>query len=49
MHGVVFRYFKDRVHELGLADVWYRFRDGLYRQAALDWCEEHGIEPDTGA
>jgi hypothetical protein len=50
IHGRgAFRYFKDRVHELGLADAWYTFRDGQYRQAALDWCEVHGIEADADA
>ena len=44
-----FRYFKDRIHELGLADSWYAFRDGQYRQAALDWCAAHGIKPDASA
>jgi hypothetical protein len=44
-----FRYFKDQVRERGLADQWYEFRDGRYRQIALDWCEEHGLEPDTSA
>lgn len=40
IHGRgAFRYFKDRVHDLGLADAWYKFRDGRYRQAALDWCD----------
>ena len=44
-----FRYFKDQVRERGLAESWYEFRDGRYRQIALDWCEEHGLELDTGA
>jgi hypothetical protein len=44
-----FRYFKDRIHELGLADAWYKFRDRQYRQAALDWCEAKGIEVDPDA
>jgi len=50
VHGRgAFRCFKDRVHELGLADSWYEFRNKQYRRAALDWCEENGIEadPDT--
>jgi len=50
IHGRgAFRYFKDRIHELGLADAWYKFRDGQYRQAALDWCESHGVEVDASA
>jgi hypothetical protein len=44
-----FRYFKDQVRERGLAESWCEFRAGRYRQIALDWCEEHGLELDTGA
>ena len=44
-----FRYFKDQVRERGLAESWYEFRAGRYRQIALDWCAEHGLELDTGA
>lgn len=50
VHGRgAFRYFKDRIHELGLADAWYKFRGGQYRRAAMDWCEAHGIEADDSA
>lgn len=50
IHGKgAFRYFKDRIHELGLTDAWYKFRDGQYRQIALDWCEAHGIDADVNA
>lgn len=41
-----FRYFKEQVRERGLAENWYEFRAGRYRQIALDWCEEHGFELD---
>jgi len=44
-----FRYFKDQLHERGMADQWYAFREERYRQIALDWCEEHGLELDAGA
>ncbi len=50
IHGKgAFRYFKDRIHELGLAQAWYKFREGQYRQTALDWCEAHGIDADASA
>jgi len=50
IHGRgAFRYFKDRIHELGLADAWYKFRDGEYRQTASDWCEAHGLKLDADA
>jgi len=44
-----FRYFKDQLHERGMADRWYAFRDERYRQIALDWCEANGLELDAGA
>jgi len=39
-----FRRFKDAIHRLKVAEAWYRFRDQAYRQIAIDWCEQHGIE-----
>jgi hypothetical protein len=48
IHGRgAFRHFKDQVHQRGLAESWYEFRAGRYRQIALDWCEEHGLGVDT--
>jgi hypothetical protein len=44
-----FRHFKDRVRERGMADPWYVFRGERYRQIALEWCKEHGLELDAGA
>ncbi len=45
IHGPgAFRYFKDTVHQLGLADKWYAFRDEHYRTVAKEWCEANGIE-----
>ena len=50
IHGRgAFRYFKNRVHELGIAEAWYAFRSAQYRQVALDWCHRHGIEVDETA
>ncbi len=50
IHGRgAFRYFKDQVRERGLAESWYEFRAGRYRQIALDWCKEQGVEADTSA
>ena len=50
IHGRgAFRYFKGQVRERGLDESWSEFRAGRYRQIALDWCEEHGLELDTGA
>ena len=44
-----FRYFKDTVHDLGLAEAWYAFRDDGYRSVARRWCEENGIDYDDSA
>jgi hypothetical protein len=50
IHGKgAFRYFRDRIHELNLADAWNTFRDDQYRQIAMDWCETHGINVDVNA
>ena len=38
-----FRYFKDKIHEYGIADEWYKYRDDELREIAIAWCEENGI------
>jgi hypothetical protein len=32
------------IREYGIADDWYRYRDEVLREIALDWCEAHGIQ-----
>lgn len=50
IHGRgAFRFFKGRVHEFGLADAWYKFRDDQYRQTALDWCRDNDVPVDADA
>ena len=50
IHGRgAFRHFKDRVHEFGLADAWYKFRQEQYRKVAIDWCEAKSVEFDPDA
>ena len=50
LHGRgAFRYFKDTVHQLGLAKAWYGFRDASYREVARSWCEAHGIAYESSA
>lgn len=44
-----FRYFKDTVHRLGLANAWYAYRDSCYLEVARDWCESQGVEYDDSA
>lgn len=39
-----FRYFKDVVHEHGLADDWYQYRKGELKKIAIEWCEVHGLD-----
>ena len=48
LHGRgAFRYFKDTVHQLGVAKAWSGFRDSSYREVARSWCEAHGIAYDS--
>ena len=39
-----FRRFKDGIEEYGIAKDWYAFRDRAYRNIAVEWCEENGVE-----
>lgn len=39
-----FRRFKDKLNEIGLAKTWFEYRDQQYKEIALEWCEENGIE-----
>lgn len=41
-----FRYFKDTVHRLGLAEAWYAYRDDAYRDLARDWCKANQVDFD---
>jgi len=44
IHGSgAFRYFKDTIHRLGIADPWYRFRDAALEEIAIDFLEANGI------
>ena len=36
--------FKNRIHEHGLADDWYNYRDDALREIAIAWCEDNGIQ-----
>ena len=38
-----FRYFKDKVRQLGLDKQWFAFREDAHRVIATEWCQEHGI------
>ena len=38
-----FRYFKDTLHRLGIADDWYRYRNEALKRIAIEWCEDNGV------
>ena len=39
-----FRRFKDCVHEFGIAEKWYKYRNNAYKEIAIEWCSENQIE-----
>ena len=41
-----FRRFKDAIHDYGIADDWYNYRNNALKEIAIDWCQEKGIEFD---
>ena len=42
--GGAFRRFKDAIHEYGIADDWYKYRNDVLKEIAIEWCKEKGIE-----
>ena len=38
-----FRRFKGKIHELGLADEWYKCRDEVITEVAKYWCIENNL------
>ena len=38
-----FRRFKDGIHQYGLADRWYEYRDDAMKRFVIDWCEAEEI------
>lgn len=44
IHGRgAFRLFKDAIHQRGLAEEWYRFREKAFEQIAIDWLDANQI------
>jgi hypothetical protein len=44
IHGRrAFRRFKDAVHEYGLAEEWYQFRENALKEIAKRWLEAHHL------
>ncbi|MGD8751955.1 MAG: UPF0158 family protein [Anaerolineales bacterium] len=38
-----FRYFKDTIHEYGIVDTWYEYREQAFKEIATEWLESHNI------
>lgn len=38
-----FRWFKDAIHRLGVAEEWYKFKNEALEELAVFWCEENDI------
>ncbi|MGD2158381.1 MAG: UPF0158 family protein [Anaerolineales bacterium] len=38
-----FRYFKDTIHEYGIVDDWYEYRERAFKRIAIEWLESHNI------
>jgi hypothetical protein len=38
-----FRYFKDTIHQYGIADDWYDYREQAFRDIAIEWLESNNI------
>jgi len=41
-----FQRFKDAIHDYGIADDWYKYRNDALKEIAIEWCQENGIEFD---
>lgn len=39
-----FRRFKDMVGRMGISQQWYDFQAEYYRNLAIEWCRDHGLE-----
>ena len=42
-----FRRFKDTVRYEGLEQQWYDWKDSAYKQLAIEWCDDNGLEYDA--
>jgi len=41
-----FRRFKDAINEYDIADDWYKYRNDVLKEIAIEWCQAKGIEFD---
>ena len=39
-----FRRFKDAINEYDIADDWYKYRNDVLKEIAIEWCQENDIE-----
>ena len=45
LHGKgAFRRFKSAIHYTGMNNTWYSFRDTVYRETAIKWCERNSFD-----
>ena len=38
-----FRYFKDTIHEYGIVEDWYEYREQAFKKIAIAWLESYNI------
>ena len=43
-----FRRFKDEARSLGVEKAWYEYRDAEFREIAIQWCKDEGLEYREG-
>ncbi|MHC4174455.1 MAG: UPF0158 family protein [Planctomycetota bacterium] len=36
--------FRNAIHEYDIADDWYKYRNDVLKEIAIEWCQEKGIE-----
>lgn len=39
-----FQRFKNNIHNYGITDEWYKFKDEALKEIAIEWCEYNSIE-----
>ncbi|MBF0511824.1 MAG: hypothetical protein HQL13_05800, partial [Candidatus Omnitrophica bacterium] len=39
-----FRGFKEKIHEYGIEQDWYQYRDKAYTAFAKQWCEDNDLK-----
>lgn len=39
--------FKDAIYRHGIQEQWYSYRENAFKEIAIDWCRDNGIEFET--